>query len=247
MSNFRDSSRKAFLFLRRYVAKYQEPTVRLVRPTAITTKTQIYPETTAFPLAESQLKRLVEKTDWIFWLVIALLGFLGTMALTATVDNGRNTIVNNAIDLIWELSRFMSCESSVLVLASWVFTLERWRFSLLSSLAKWFQAYPIVRLERDLGVLETIAQLTVCIVSDMLSITILQSLILSSYSLEISLSRRLIRSPACLNLLWVFETAGDRPFEWFGHIDFPNLAVFVTILADCLLAAFIWFMRSRLS
>ena len=58
------------------------------------------------------------------------------MALTATVDNGRNTIVSNAIDLIWELSRFMSCESSVLVLASWVFTLERWRFSLLSSLAK---------------------------------------------------------------------------------------------------------------
>lgn len=45
-------------------------------------------------------------------------------------------MVSNAIDRIWELSRFMSCESSVLVRASWLLTPESLRFILLSSRAK---------------------------------------------------------------------------------------------------------------
>ena len=47
--NFGESSRSVCLLLTRYVARYQAATVKLVRPTAITTKTHMYPETTALP------------------------------------------------------------------------------------------------------------------------------------------------------------------------------------------------------
>ena len=59
--------------------------------------------------------------------------------LTATVERGKKTIVSNAMERICELSRFISCDSPVLVLARCVLTLDRFKFVRLSWRAKWFQ------------------------------------------------------------------------------------------------------------